>query len=467
MPFTIVLINPPPRNEADRHWARFPLLGMAYVASSAIKAGYDVHILDGKLAALTDEEIVQRVNEIQPDLVGITCMTVEFPISVEIANNVKKHCTSPIIIGGAHVNAVGQDVLLEAKNIDYACIGEGEFLLNELAYALENNLPVTSIPGLAYRIQDHIFRTPERAYPENYDILSYPAWWLFEKVEQIPILTHRGCPFKCTFCGHNSGFKPRYRTPENVIDELEFVINKYKPKIIRFEDETFGLHMKRTKKILYGILEKGLHEKVKFSAQTRVDRLDEEFVSILKKANFETLELGVESGNAEILKSIKKGITLDQVRYAVKLAKKNHLHVWCKFILGHPSETLSTIKDTVRIIAEMNPDQLSVSIMTPYPGTPIYDMAVRGENGYRLLVDDWASFDKYSKGALELEGVSISQLKMYQIICYLNLYIRNFRYIEFSKLIWQHRTLAKEMMIGLITSYIPVFTKKRQAKSPT
>ena len=158
--------------------------------------------------------------------------------------------------------------------------------------------------------------------------------------------------------------------------------------------------MGRTKAILEGIISRGIHGHVRFSAQTRVDRADEEFMRLLKTANFETLELGVETGN-EVLEKIKKGITLEQVEHAVALAKANGLRVWCKFILGHPDETHAQIRDTIDFIAKINPHQLSVSIMTPFPGTPIHEMALRGEGGYRLLSGGWEDFDKYSSGVLE------------------------------------------------------------------
>ena len=193
--------------------------------------------------------------------------------------------------------------------------------------------------------------------------------------------------------------------------------------------------MGRTKAILEGIISRGFHRRVRFSAQTRVDRVDEEFMRLLKTANFETLELGVESGNPEMLRKIKKGITLEQVEHAVALAKANGLRVWCKFILGHPDETHATIRDTIDFIAKINPHQLSVSIMTPFPGTPIHEMALRGEGGYRLLSGGWEDFDKYSSGVLELETVSLGQLKRYQIACYVNLYVRNRRFRELARLV--------------------------------
>jgi anaerobic magnesium-protoporphyrin IX monomethyl ester cyclase len=443
----VALVHPPPRSEFDRHWARFPALGIAYVASSLRAAGHDVQLLDGKLDYLTVDEIVDRVRESPPDLVGISCMTVEFPRAVEIARRIKlDRAEIPIVVGGAHVNAVGQQALAEGEAFDFACVGEGEYLTCELAEAIARNRDPAGILGLVSRREGEIVTAPPRPPPEDYDALPFPAWDLFKPVNTLPLLTHRGCPFQCVFCGHNSGFKPRYRTPANVLDEVDEILVRYRPDRIRIEDETFGLHMGRTKAILEGIIERGLHRRVQFSAQTRVDRVDQEFMSLLKTANFEELELGVESGNPEMLLAIRKGITVEQVEHAVALARANDLKIWCKFILGHPNETHETVRDTMSFIVKLNPDQLSVSIMTPFPGTPIHEMALRGEGGYRMLSGGWEDFDKYSSGVLELETISLGQLKRYQIACYLNLYARNWRFRELVRLMISHRAVGWEML---------------------
>ena len=443
----ITLVQPPPRSEFDRHWARFPGLGIAYVASSLRAAGHDIELLDGRLTRLTVDEIVTRVRLGEPDLVGITSMTVEYPRAAEIARRVKQdRADLPIVVGGAHVNAVGAQALEDGEAFDYACVGEGEYVACELASALEHGDDPRAILGLASRRGDKVVAAVPRPYPADYDALPFPAWDLFCAVGTLPLVTHRGCPFRCVFCGHNSGFKPRYRTPANVLDEVEEDLERYRPARIRIEDETFGLHMGRTKAILEGLIARGFSRRVRFSAQTRVDRVDPEFMRLLKAANFETLELGVESGNAEVLERIQKGITLEQVERAVVLAKATGLRVWCKFILGHPDETHETIRDTIDFITKLNPETLSVSIMTPFPGTPIHAMAQRGEGGYRLLSGGWADFDKYSSGVLELDTVSLGQLKRYQIACYLNLYLRNGRLADLVRLMVSHRAVGWELL---------------------
>ena len=126
----------------------------------------------------------------------------------------------------------------------------------------------------------------------------------------------------------------------------------------------------------------------------------------------------------------------------VALAKAADLRVWCKFILGHPNETPATIHDTIDFIARLNPDRLSVSIMTPFPGTPIQEMALRGEGGYRLLAGGWEDYDKYSSGVLELETVSLARLKRSQIACYVELYLRNRRFLDLTRLVVRHRAVG-------------------------
>jgi anaerobic magnesium-protoporphyrin IX monomethyl ester cyclase len=463
----IALVHPPPRSEFDKHWARFPALGIAYVASSLRAAGHHIDLLDGKLDDLTLDDIVNRVREDRPDLVGITCMTVEYPRAVEIARRIKQdRADVPIVVGGAHVNAVGGQALQEGDGFDYACVGEGEYLTCELADALERKADPSAIPGLVSRQGDDLVTAPPRPPPDDYDALPFPAWDLFRRVDTLPLITHRGCPFKCVFCSHNSGFKPRYRTPANVLDEVEEILERYRPERIRIEDETFGLHMGRTKAILEEIISRNLHRRIRFSAQTRVDRVDEEFIRLLRTANFETLELGVETGNPDVLREIKKGITLEQVEHAVALAKASGLRVWCKFILGHPHETHATIRDTMNFITKINPHQLSVSIMTPFPGTPIHEMALRGEGGYRLLSGGWEDFDKYSSGVLELETVSLGQLRRYQIASYLNLYVRNRRFLELVRLVVTNRAVGWEMLRSAIGRTV-VETGRRVGLRPT
>lgn len=448
----VMLVNPPPQGEIEKHWARFPLLGIAYVAASLRARGHEVQVLDGKLGGLDVPMLIAAVERASPDLVGITCMTVEYPLAAVIASGIRAVSAVPLVIGGAHVNAVRGAALEECAAIDFACIGEGEHLIVELANALERGDDLADIRGLARRLSGRVVCNPARQYHDDYDTLPFPAWDLFRTGDEIPLLTHRGCPFECNFCGHNSGFKPRYRSAENVLDEIAYVVERFRPRTIRFEDETFGLNLARTRRILDGLLQRGLHKQVSFSAQTRVDRVDRDFIRLLKRCSFKWLELGVESGSPGVLERMGKGITLAQVESGVEHAKAEGLRIWCKFILGHPYETRCDMMATANFIRRLNPDRLSVSLMTPYPGTPIFDMAVRGEAGYRLLSSDWSTFDKYSDGVLELEDVCLAELKLLQFYCYLSLYVGNLRLFDLMSLALHNVPLVMELVRGVLTS---------------
>ena len=146
----VVLIHPPARSEFDKHWARFPVLGLAYVAASLRANGHEVVLLDGKLEQLTFAEICGQAASAKPDLVGITAMTVEFPQAAAIAQEIKNLVQVPIAVGGAHINAVAAEALRECSAFDFACVGEGEHLVNELADAVSGRRPYATIAGLSY-----------------------------------------------------------------------------------------------------------------------------------------------------------------------------------------------------------------------------------------------------------------------------------------------------------------------------
>ena len=171
-------------------------------------------------------------------------MTVEYPRAVEIARRVKSDRADVLAaVGGAHVNAVGRPGARGRRGVRLRVRRRGRGGRVRAAEALEQGSDPSQIAGLVSRRNGEIVNGTHRPPPPDYDALPFPAWDLFEPVRTLPLLTHRGCPFKCVFCGHNSGFKPRYRTPENVLQEVEEVLNRFRPERIRVEDETFGLHM--------------------------------------------------------------------------------------------------------------------------------------------------------------------------------------------------------------------------------
>jgi radical SAM superfamily enzyme YgiQ (UPF0313 family) len=203
------------------------------------------------------------------------------------------------------------------------------------------------------------------------------------------------------------GKKIRRRSPESIFQEIEYAISHYGAHTFDFSDDIFLFDNRETREILRSMIEKGLPKRIHWSALIRANLVKPDLINLAKEAGCFRLEMGVESGDNEILKAINKGITVEQVREAVKIIKQSGLRLGTYYILGHPNETRETIKKTIRLATQLNTDTIAVGLMVPYPGTKIYEMAQRGEGGYRLLSTDWAEYDKYGGRALEVGGLTL------------------------------------------------------------
>jgi radical SAM superfamily enzyme YgiQ (UPF0313 family) len=439
----IALINPPVRSSFDRHWIFNPYLSLGYLAAILEEKNHYCEIVEGKSEKLTVDNVVERVVKINPDLIGITSWSIEINQAANVAASIKKAIKSvPIIIGGAHANALPKTTLIDFPDFDFLIYGQGEETLCELVDELKKNMKdFSNINGLVYRSEGNVIQNPPRIIKEDLTVLPFPAWHLFPYTSTLSIMTERGCPYRCIFCARNLGKKIRSRPPEHVVEELGYIIDRFHPKRVTFEDETFGLLPERTKEILSLMIKKSFQKKVSFGCQTRADVADRELYQMMRRAGFRGISVGIESGNQEILKTIKKNMTLDQAEKAVTLAKSVGLKIHCFFILGHPHETIETIRDTIDFAVKLKPHRVSFALMAPYPGTKVYEMAKRGEGGYRLLSNDWRKFDKYSGKVMELESVSLSKLRMLQWKAYLKVYFYSLRFIQLAKLILQSRRI--------------------------
>ena len=242
----------------------------------------------------------------------------------------------------------------------------------------------------------------------------------------------------------------RSRSVSCVVEELDWLRKDFQPAIIRFEDETFGLHPQRTEELLEHLIEIHQKYKIRFGAQTRVDCISPKMLELMRRAGFQYLELGVESGDPEVLARSGKGIKLAQVENAVFMAKQAGIQVWLKFIIGLPGETTKTVRRSIDLAVRLNPDILSVSRIVAYPGSDIYRWALTGEHGYRLLAADWDRFDKYLDSSIRLENLSSVMMQLFQIQMYSETYVRNFRFGELFRLINDHKHIAYAMLRQLL-----------------
>lgn len=435
----VLLVNPPVADIREPHDVpEFPALGLAYIAAVLEKGGLVPICMDCKYDGYDLDVFASRFAELDDvDVVGITSMTHNIDDAHRVAGVVKR--ISPktkVVIGGCHVTAEPEETLRRMANFDAAIVGEGEESFPALLQVWFDGGDASQVQGLALRDGSDVFLTGKRDGLKNLDAVPYPAWHLYSKPgKKLPLLSSRGCPYSCNFCMRVLGKMVRYRSPENVVDEIEHLIDNYGIDYIGFPDETFTLNKKRLHAVMDMIVERGLHKRFTWASQTRVDLVEREMLTAMKRAGCVLVGLGVESGNDGVLARSGKGITKEQARQAVALAKELGLKVNAYFILGHPDETFSNMIETVRFAAELNPHFSAFGIMVPYPGTAIREMALKGEGGYRNVSADWSDYTKSTGHPMELEGVSRRTMVFIQMGGYLYFYLRNLRFVEFFRVL--------------------------------
>jgi radical SAM superfamily enzyme YgiQ (UPF0313 family) len=219
------------------------------------------------------------------------------------------------------------------------------------------------------------------------------------------------------------------------MDEINFAVTQYGAHTVNFADEVFLFNNEKTREILTKFIEKGIPKKIRWTGQTRVDLVDEKLINLAKRAGCYRLEVGVESGNNDILKRINKNITVEQIESAVSIIKKGGIKVATYYILGHPGENKRTIRETIDLAVKLNTDTIAVGIMVPYPGTKVYEWAKQNRFGYKIRSTDWDDYDKFGSSALEIEGLPTDKLESFQRSAYIRFYLKNFRLIDLLRFI--------------------------------
>jgi len=443
----IILVNPPPFlvMEAFYDTPPFPRPALAFLAAYLRRDGVEVAVLDCKYSRLGFDKAINRIKDFNPDIVAITAMTNEIIQAGQIASMVKISLLRTVtVIGGVHATALPEQTLREFPVFDYAVIGEGEVPLLNLAKTIEGGMPGHEpLPGIAGIGTDGKFwfggTCPQIGQMET---LPVPAWDLFAPTHEYMLHTARGCPFKCPFCMNFNGHTVRAKSPESVLDEMEWLVEKQGARSFIFGDEVFTINRARTVEICNGMIQRCLHKKCKWWCVSHVRFIDYELAVLMKKAGCRMLGLGIESGNEERLHEINKGTSVEMILSAVNSLKKAKLPFEAYFILGYPNETAETARDTIDFAVKINPDMPVIGIMVPYPGTRIGVMAAKGEGGYVLQARSWNDYNKQIGNALSFKNLSRRDLEKIQLIGYAKVFLCNFRFLEFMNFAWRYRLLA-------------------------
>ena len=378
----VLLINPPTVH-ALKSIAGFtaPPLGLAYLGAVARENGFNVRIIDAPAENMTLRDLGREIKYFDPDIVGITATTPMIPDAYTVAHLAKTiNPNAYVIIGGPHVTFLPRRTLMECPCIDIVVQGEGEETFKELLNVIDSGKRLSDVRGITYYDEGKIRINPPRPLIKDIDKIPIPAYDLLpmekyrvNNVRFATIMTSRGCPYNCIFCSSSALFGHAYRTHsvERVLKELGILRNEYHVREIEFLDDTFTLNRKRAQKIAEEIIRNDLD--ISWSASSRVNTIDYETASIMRRANAHTVYFGIESGTEKILKFIRKGITLKQARDAVKVAKKAGLNVLGSFVIGFPIETIHDINTTIDFSKSLNLDIAQYTIATPNPGTYLWE----------------------------------------------------------------------------------------------
>jgi len=453
----VFLVNPPdPKGVGEylaptriREHETLPPLGLAYIAAVLEKNGVDVGLSDAWTLDLSVQEVLNRVADASPKVVGITCDATRANVTKEIAKRVKELDKGiKVVVGGPFPTCYPQYF---GENIDAVAIGEGEYTMLELVKRSCEGLE--NVQGISFFRNGRLYTTPRRPSIENLDELPFPARHMLPMEKYFTILasrtpvtsmfTTRGCPFECVFCSVPYQWGRRYRmhSPEYVVNEIEHVVENYGVREIDFKDSDFTLNPRRTDAICDLIIKRGID--VTWLCNSRVTGMTRERLEKMKRAGCVLLLFGVESGDPDTLKRIKKHITVEDAEKAFKNARDVGIETFAYFIIGFPGEKKESIQRTIDFAKKIKPTYVAFSLATTYPKTELWDWAT--ETG--LLDENSINWDTFSFYDVSFRGEdwSAEELKKIQIVAMKRFYGR--QVIRFLTRGWRRPFFWKKLRI--------------------
>jgi len=404
------------REEVER---RHPPLGIGYLVA-ILRQKFGEQTFRFKIV---DCRVEREIKKFKPDLVGISSVTQNYHLAGEYARLAKKY-NLPVIIGGVHISMVPTSL---TENMDVGVLGEGEETICDLVGLLlsKNKLlkeDLAGVKGIVYRDEDKkICLTPEREPIAPLDKIPLPARDLFKIKNQTYMFTSRGCPDRCTFCSSCRFWgKVRFFSARYVVKEIKHLIKYYKVNSINFQDDIFIFNKERVREIVDLLEKEKILGKVTFECSVRANLVDREIARLLKKMGVRYVYMGLESAQPDILKYLKgSNVTVEDNQRAIDTIKRQGIRAYGSFIIGSPQENREDILATLKFIKQPKLDSFEVYVLTPLPGTPVWEYALsRGLVSEKM---DWdrlkINFAKHHKSAVILsEWLSREELfKLYKM----------------------------------------------------
>ena len=369
-----------------------PALGLLYIGAYLLDNQYEVRIFEflDELYPLNiryNKHIWKDLKNYDPDFIGFGVISSTFRITQRLISKVREEIPGKIIIcGGKHATSNPKDLL--SRGADFCAIGESEITIVELLDTLNFREPLEEVKGIAYSNKNNIEFTPQRSLLPM-DCILRPAFELVDyekyvdfRLQSIPghylrsgfILGSRGCPYRCEFCTTHIRSSYRERSVDDLIDEIEWQINKFNIEGFVVLDDLFYFRESRTVEFCKKIIERNI--KTKFFCHARVDKVKKETVELMKNAGVLLLAIGVESGSQKILNAMKKGITVEQIENAFKIYNEVGINTFAFIIVGHPEETEEDRRLTRQLLEKIRATNVAVNYYMPMPGTPSFDFEI-------------------------------------------------------------------------------------------
>jgi radical SAM superfamily enzyme YgiQ (UPF0313 family) len=361
-----------------------PPIGLMSIAAFLEQSGFDVSILDCYARPLPLPELLAEIERQRPDVVGFSCTTSSFLEGYGIAERLKERLSDTrVVFGGAHACSVGVSLLDSFPAIDYLVIGEGERTLLDLVSAGCRN--VESIPGVGYRREGKGALSAVRELIADLDTLPFPAYhrlpgfpqryflplFSYPTAPNSSIISSRGCPYQCSYCDRsvfNRGF--RFNSPEYIVEHLKLLNRDYGIRHVFFYDDLFSTDRERVARFCE--LKERERLPVTYNCIARLEHVDADLLSLLKRSGCWQVNFGIESGDPEVLRKHRKYYGLDEVQRKLAMVRQAGMRVKGLFMVGLPGETGESIRRTIDYALELPLDEINVTKFTPFPGAPVY-----------------------------------------------------------------------------------------------
>jgi anaerobic magnesium-protoporphyrin IX monomethyl ester cyclase len=442
---------------------------LAILAAIAENEGHEAKIIDAELEKSSIEDCIPLIKDFNPDIIAMTGMTPFFNVIEEAALKFKENnIQAKICVGGPHVSIMEEKVLTD--QFDYAFMGEGEEPWKKFLNVLEADGPLSEVPGLVYRDEDQVIKkTAKTNTSKNLDIYPRPAYHLLKMGDyrlgtlkgRLPfssIQLVRGCPWKCIFCASDQLETTRIlkRSVSTIVDEIEGLVNTYGIKHFMIIDDVLTLVRKRTVEFCEQLINRNLN--ITFEGSTRANLLDEELVSLMKKAGLIRLSFGLETVDEDMRKTMNKKVPLDAYREANALLNKHTIEALNSVMIGLPGESEENVWKTLNFLkGAREVKQANFAIAVPYPGTVFHEMATSGENDIELLTEDFTEYKRYGHAVTNVGKLTSQDLLRLQNEGFVSIYSKWWRW-------WP--VVQKNGVIGLYLTFhrmlIMIIGKARQ-----